>query len=450
LSDPSEDVVKHDLQLLAQISSSSEDSYFRSFMVNVLELFSTDRRLLETRGSLIIRQLCLHLNAEKIFRTLAEILEKDDVSSSKEGNQQLTFQDLEFASMMVVKLNMILITSPELSDFRRRLKNLESKDGQMLFTSLYRSWCHNAVAAFALCLLAQAYEHASNVLQIFAELELTVPLLVQIDKLVMLIESPVFTNLRLQLLEPDKYPYLPKCLYGLLMILPQSSAFVSLRARLAVVNSSGYAPPPARPGYAAPTGRKSGKEEIKWQELLSRELVVAYQLTPRLPICAGAPRTHSPATTGCGPDREQHALFIPVPDVWVGWNGQAGPSRSPAPEAWGDGAGLGRQAYRLRPRIWLGTHRQRPVAAQSPSRRFWRGRRTRGRRRCRGQHAGRVKRRRAPDEPAAPPRGCPEALPRCPAWTAMMRCYRHKLCPPLKPFTIPVSATLIVPPPTDR
>ena len=36
-------------------------------------------------------------------------------------------QDLEFASMMVVKLNMILITSPELADFRRRLKNLESK-----------------------------------------------------------------------------------------------------------------------------------------------------------------------------------------------------------------------------------------------------------------------------------------------------------------------------------
>lgn len=36
-------------------------------------------------------------------------------------------QDLEFASMMVVKLNMILITSPELSDFRRRLKHLDSK-----------------------------------------------------------------------------------------------------------------------------------------------------------------------------------------------------------------------------------------------------------------------------------------------------------------------------------
>jgi hypothetical protein len=64
----------------------------------------------------------------------------------------------------------------------------------MLFSSLYRSWCHNPVAVFALCLLAQAYEHASNLLQIFAELELTVSLLVQIDKLVMLIESPVFTS----------------------------------------------------------------------------------------------------------------------------------------------------------------------------------------------------------------------------------------------------------------
>ncbi|OXC65177.1 hypothetical protein AYX13_05657 [Cryptococcus neoformans] len=258
LSDPSEDVVKHDLQLLAQISSSSEDSYFTSFMIKVLELFSTDRRLLEQRGSLIIRQLCLHLNAERIFRTIAEILEKDD--------------DLEFASMMVVKLNMILITSPELGDFRRRLKNLDSRDGQMLFSSLYRSWCHNAVAAFSLCLLAQAYEHASNLLQIFADLELTVQLLVQIDKLVMLIESPVFTYLRLQLLEPDKYPWLPKCLYGLLMILPQSTAFISLRARLQVVHSSGYVPTTTKPPSTAafgPTRSKIGKDEIRWQELLS-------------------------------------------------------------------------------------------------------------------------------------------------------------------------------------
>jgi len=79
LSDPSEEVIKQDLQLLAQISSSSEEIYFKSFMVNLLELFSTDRRLLEARGSLIIRQLCLNLNTERIYRTFAEILEKEEV-----------------------------------------------------------------------------------------------------------------------------------------------------------------------------------------------------------------------------------------------------------------------------------------------------------------------------------------------------------------------------------
>ncbi|KAJ7284062.1 vacuolar protein 14 C-terminal Fig4p binding-domain-containing protein [Mycena rebaudengoi] len=256
LSDSSEEVIKHDLQLLAQISSSSEENYFKAFMINLLELFSTDRRLLETRGSLIIRQLCLNLNTEKIYRTFAEILEKED--------------DLEFASVIVQKLNIILITSPELADFRKRLKSLETRqDGQALFTTLYRSWCHNAVAVFSLCLLAQAYEHASNLLHIFADLEITVPMLVQVDKLVQLIESPVFTYIRLQLLEPERYPYLFKCLYGLLMLLPQSSAFVSLRNRLNAVNSAGFLHIAPKPSLAQLSSRsKIGRDEIKWQELL--------------------------------------------------------------------------------------------------------------------------------------------------------------------------------------
>ncbi|KAG2033639.1 vacuolar protein 14 C-terminal Fig4p binding-domain-containing protein, partial [Suillus americanus] len=257
LSDSSEEVIKHDLQLLAQISSSSEESYFKVFMMNLLELFSTDRKLLEARGSLIIRQLCLNLNTERIYKTFAEILEKEE--------------DLEFASEIVQKLNMILITSPELAEFRKRLKSLETRqDGQALFTTLYRSWCHNAVAVFSLCLLAQAYEHASNLLSIFADLEITVPLLIQVDKLVQLIESPVFTYLRLQLLEPERYPYLFKCLYGLLMLLPQSTAFVSLRNRLNAVNSAGFLhiAPKATPNPIA-SRSKLGRDEIKWQELLN-------------------------------------------------------------------------------------------------------------------------------------------------------------------------------------
>lgn len=79
LSDPAEAVVTKDLQLLSQISRNSEDSYFASFMVNLLQLFSTDRHLLEVRGNLIIRQLCLNLSPERIYRTLADCLEKEEV-----------------------------------------------------------------------------------------------------------------------------------------------------------------------------------------------------------------------------------------------------------------------------------------------------------------------------------------------------------------------------------
>lgn len=123
LSDPSEAVITRDLQLLSQISYNSADDYFASFMENLLTLFSTDRRLLETRGNLIIRQLCTSLNPERIYRTLAEILEKEE--------------DIEFASTMVQILNNNLITAPELADLRRRLRSLESK----VASFRPRYWC---------------------------------------------------------------------------------------------------------------------------------------------------------------------------------------------------------------------------------------------------------------------------------------------------------------------
>jgi vacuole morphology and inheritance protein 14 len=113
LSDPAEAVVTRDLQLLSQISRNSGDDYFTSFMENLLQLFSTDRKLLEMRGSLIIRQLCLSLSAERIYRTLADCIEKEE--------------DLEFASIMVQNLNNNLITAPELSELRKRLRNLETR-----------------------------------------------------------------------------------------------------------------------------------------------------------------------------------------------------------------------------------------------------------------------------------------------------------------------------------
>jgi vacuole morphology and inheritance protein 14 len=268
LSDPAEAVVTRDLLLLSQISKSSDDSYFSSFMVNLLKLFCTDRRLLEQRGNLIIRQLCLSLSAERIYRTLADCLERDE-------------DDIEFAAIMVQNLNNNLITAPELADLRKRLRNLDTKDGQTFFTVLFKAWCVNAVATFSLCLLAQAYEQAYNLLQIFCDIEMTVNMLIQIDKLVQLLESPVFTYLRMQLLEPERHPNLYKCMYGLLMLLPQSSAFAALKNRLNSVSAIGYlhignrgqqTTTPSSVSTFERQNRLKNRDEggIKWTELLEK------------------------------------------------------------------------------------------------------------------------------------------------------------------------------------
>lgn len=259
LSDESDEVILKDLEVLAEIASSpagqtdlvgscdntdhklelkvpdksnnkavdsspstpSMNSYFYKFMINLLKRFSLERKLLEIRGAFIIRQLCLLLNAENIFHSMADILLKEE--------------DLKFASTMVQTLNTILLTSAELFQLRNQLKDLRTPESLTLFCCLYRSWCHNPVATVSLCFLTQNYKHAYDLIQKFGDLEVTVDFLMEVDKLVQLIESPIFTYLRLQLLDVENNPYLIKALYGLLMLLPQSQAFQLLSHRLKCV-----------------------------------------------------------------------------------------------------------------------------------------------------------------------------------------------------------------------
>ena len=118
---------------------------------------------------------------------------------------------LEFVGTMVQTLNLILLTAAELHGLRSLLAksfakkgtgvvssprysaNEESKsadddtaDGARVFTALFHCWCHNPVATFSLCLLAQAYDVAFALVKKFSELEVTVGFLMQIDKLVQL------------------------------------------------------------------------------------------------------------------------------------------------------------------------------------------------------------------------------------------------------------------------
>uniref|UniRef100_A0A5S6QCP8 Protein VAC14 homolog n=1 Tax=Trichuris muris TaxID=70415 RepID=A0A5S6QCP8_TRIMR len=244
LSDPSDEVVSCDVRVLSHLCSgknrqcaaasptgiSGEASavllatvspYFINFMKSLLNEFRSASDFLSERGTFIIRQLCVVLDAEDVFRTLAVLLNAE--------------ADMAFATRVVQVLNSILLTAPELSGLRCKLKETfanPTDESVQLFTCLYRCWAYQPIALLALCLISKSYSHAAALVQSFCELEVDAQLLVEVDKLIQLLETPIFAYLRLHLLDPRYQQHLAAVLYGLLMLLPQTEAFHILRRRL--------------------------------------------------------------------------------------------------------------------------------------------------------------------------------------------------------------------------
>ena len=152
------------------------------------------------------------------------------------------------------------------------------------------------MALVALCLLSQNYSHAAELIKLFTDIDVTIDLLTEIDRLVQLFESPIFAcqlffvlriyrilsyfgsgffrrpsilvvisiaefyglllfnwkfldfkignfldfkkveilvaDLRLHMLDPSHQNHIAAVLYGFLMLLPQTEAFHALHRRL--------------------------------------------------------------------------------------------------------------------------------------------------------------------------------------------------------------------------
>lgn len=96
---------------------------YRKFLMSLLNLFSEDRKFLENRGALVIRKLCVLLNAEYIYRTFAEIITEEN-------------SNIKFASTMVRTLNMILLTSSELFELRNLVKDITNAVSEFFFSNV--------------------------------------------------------------------------------------------------------------------------------------------------------------------------------------------------------------------------------------------------------------------------------------------------------------------------
>ena len=246
LSDTNDRVIKLALEVIAKLSKSAagreiervtfeqgrsiipksvprcpDDSLtaaFSLFTAEIISFFKQNQAILYNKGAFIIREISLLVSPVSFYKSLASIL-------LQEG-------ELFFISTMVDALSLILLTSSELFLLRAELRKKDLDASSQLFVLLYRCWSHNAVSALALCFLTEHYSLAKRLVRHLGDLEITATLLSQIDKLVQMLESPVFAYLRIQLLEPWKFTDLVESLYGILMILPQTTAFHTLESRL--------------------------------------------------------------------------------------------------------------------------------------------------------------------------------------------------------------------------
>ncbi|VDL59916.1 unnamed protein product [Hymenolepis diminuta] len=194
------------------------------FLYDLVQRFIADPQMLSEKGNLIITDLCLALGAQSVYYVMALI-----ISNLLKPKQAFDIVQL---------LNQILLTQPSVLTFREFLHNIDLEasfapnDHADLFEELYRAWCHNPVALLALCLLTQNYSHCRVLAKSFGDLTMSVEVLTELDRLIQLIESPVFAKLRLHLVDRLHSAALRETLYCLLMCLPQTEAFDTLRRRL--------------------------------------------------------------------------------------------------------------------------------------------------------------------------------------------------------------------------
>jgi energy-coupling factor transporter ATP-binding protein EcfA2 len=111
------DVLKLNLEVLARLAATDPSWALlrRRILVGLVALFGEQRGLLEAKAAFIVRRLCLLLDPSVVYLGLAEIL-------LAEGNR-------EFAALLVELLNLILLTSAELADFRDCLRGCAAAAG---------------------------------------------------------------------------------------------------------------------------------------------------------------------------------------------------------------------------------------------------------------------------------------------------------------------------------
>ncbi|ORC86228.1 HEAT repeat-containing protein [Trypanosoma theileri] len=228
LCDQSAHVLHKCIETLCLISG---EKHFDYFIVQLIELIHAKADILLPKVPTIIKQLQLRYQEENLEQSEKLCLKLAGVLSQHE--------DKRFLEKMVITLSTLVLTSREFLPLREILHcGIHDKRAKHIFLGMYECWRYNPVAALSLCLLARVYEHAFQLIKLIGAAELSAATLLQIERLVRLLETPVFSYIRMEIMEPSKSLPLVQTLFAFQLILPQTSPqYQSLYRRLKTVPS---------------------------------------------------------------------------------------------------------------------------------------------------------------------------------------------------------------------
>ena len=276
LNDGSEDVARKCLEVLCTMAKSDKDGWAR-FLKPLVAILGADKGHLIGRVPMIFKQLQVQscdakvgvgFEPQFVFTVVAGFLSAHD--------------NKPFVATMVMTLSLMLVTAPEFHHLRQILRDgVSNAATEKTFAALYGCWSHNAAWAICLCFLTKEYHEAHRIVLHIGSHEVNAHTLLQLDRLLQLLETPVFAYLRLGLANPASNPYLVRSLYGILMILPQSSSqFQPLLTRLqsaAQLQSTLVGVPPEKEAHGAGGKDKEKKEPLFKSFIEVQRAVEAYE-----------------------------------------------------------------------------------------------------------------------------------------------------------------------------
>ncbi|KAI6230079.1 hypothetical protein M3Y99_01098400 [Aphelenchoides fujianensis] len=125
--------------------------------------------------------------------------------------------------------------SPYLIKFTITEESRRERSGRACSSACTNAGAPNRSACSPCAFCRQNYEHAVDLSSRFSSLDLTTDILIELDRLIQLIESPILAYVRMDLLSAEHQRPLASVLSALLMLLPQTEAFNTLHKRLQVI-----------------------------------------------------------------------------------------------------------------------------------------------------------------------------------------------------------------------